>query len=35
VTGVVQQVDIGKDGKATLTVDGKGGIDAGAVTQVK
>ena len=34
-TGVVQQVDIGADGKATLTVDGKGGIDAGAVTQVK
>jgi flagellar basal-body rod modification protein FlgD len=35
VTGVVKQVDIGADGKATLTVDGKGGIDAGAVTQVK
>jgi flagellar basal-body rod modification protein FlgD len=35
VTGVVQQVDMSKDGKATLTVDGKGGIDAGAVTQVK
>src|SRR3954466_7369533 len=34
-TGVVQQVDIGKDGNATLTVDGKGGIDAGGVTQVK
>src|SRR4051794_36303299 len=34
-TGVVQQVDIGKDGNATLAVDGKGGIDAGAVTQVK
>jgi flagellar basal-body rod modification protein FlgD len=35
VTGVVQQVDVSKDGNATLTVDGKGGIDAGAVTQVK
>ncbi len=35
VTGVVQQVNMSKDGKATLTVDGKGGIDAGAVTQVK
>ncbi len=34
-TGVVQQVDIGADGKATLTVAGKGGIDAGSVTQVK
>src|SRR4051794_20568188 len=34
-TGVVQQVDIGKDGKATLTVGGAPGIDAGAVTQVK
>jgi flagellar basal-body rod modification protein FlgD len=34
-TGTVQQVNIGTDGKATLTVDGKGGIDAGAVTQVK
>lgn len=34
-TGVVQQVDVGSDGKATLTVDGKGGIDAGSVTQVK
>ena len=34
-TGTVSQVDVGSDGKATLTVDGKGGIDAGAVTQVK
>jgi flagellar basal-body rod modification protein FlgD len=34
-SGVVQQVDMGSDGTATLTVDGKGGIDAGAVTQVK
>jgi flagellar basal-body rod modification protein FlgD len=33
--GTVQQVNIGEGGKATLTVDGKGGIDAGAVTQVK
>jgi flagellar basal-body rod modification protein FlgD len=34
-TGVVQQVDIGKDGKATLTVGGTAGIDAATVTQVK
>jgi flagellar basal-body rod modification protein FlgD len=34
-TGVVKQVDIGADGKATLTIDGTGGIDASAVTQVK
>lgn len=34
-TGAVQQVDIRTDGKATLTVNGKGGIDAGWVTQVK
>src|ERR671932_550239 len=34
-TGVVGQVDIGSDGKATLTVDGTGGIDAGAVSQVR
>ncbi len=34
-SGVVTQVDVGKDGKATLTVGGTGGIDAGAVTQVK
>jgi flagellar basal-body rod modification protein FlgD len=34
-TGVVTQVDIGEDGAATLTVGGKGGIDAGSVTQVK
>jgi flagellar basal-body rod modification protein FlgD len=34
-TGTVSQVDVDKDGKATLTVDGTGGIDAGAVTQVR
>ena len=34
-SGVVEQVDMDKDGKATLTVGGKGGIDAGKVTQVK
>ena len=34
-SGVVEQVDMGKDGKATLTVGGAGGIDAGKVTQVK
>jgi flagellar basal-body rod modification protein FlgD len=34
-TGAVQQVDIGKDGGATLTVAGAAGIDAGSVTQVK
>ena len=34
-TGVVQQVDIGADGKATLMVGGVAGIAAGAVTQVK
>ena len=34
-TGVVQQVDIGSDGKATLTVGGIAGIKAAAVTQVK
>jgi flagellar basal-body rod modification protein FlgD len=34
-TGTVTQVDIGEDGAATLTVGGKGGIDAGSVTQVK
>jgi flagellar basal-body rod modification protein FlgD len=34
-TGVVQSVDIGADGAATLTVGGKSGIDAGKVTQVK
>src|SRR5919202_340240 len=32
-TGVVGQVDVGSDGKATLTVDGQRGIDAGAVSQ--
>jgi flagellar basal-body rod modification protein FlgD len=34
-SGTVTQVDVGTDGKATLTVDGTGGIDAGAVTQVR
>ena len=34
-TGVVQQVDIGADGKATLTVAGIAGIATGAVTQVR
>ncbi len=34
-TGVVEQVDIGADGKATLTVGGVAGIDAAKVTQVK
>src|SRR4051794_1375146 len=34
-TGTVTQVDVDKDGKATLTIGGSGGIDAGAVTQVK
>jgi flagellar basal-body rod modification protein FlgD len=33
-TGKVEQVDT-VDGKATLTVGGKAGIDAGKVTQVK
>jgi len=35
VTGVVQQVDMAADGKATLTIDGRPGIDATRVTQVK
>ena len=34
-TGTVSQVNVDDSGKATLTVDGKGGIDAGAVTQVR
>lgn len=34
-TGVVQQVDIGADGKATLMVAGVAGIKATAVTQVR
>ena len=34
-SGAVEQVDIGADGAATLTVGGAPGIDAGAVTQVK
>jgi flagellar basal-body rod modification protein FlgD len=35
VTGTVTQVDVDSKGQPTLTVDGKGGIDAGTVTQVK
>jgi flagellar basal-body rod modification protein FlgD len=35
VTGVVQQVDMASDGKATLTIAGQAGIDATRVTQVK
>ena len=35
VSGTVTQVDVDSTGKSTLTVDGKGGIDAGSVTQVK
>ena len=35
VTGVVQQVDMAADGKATLTIAGQSGIDATRVTQVK
>ena len=35
VTGVVQQVNLGDGGKATLTIGGKGGIDAATVTEVK
>jgi flagellar basal-body rod modification protein FlgD len=35
VTGLVEQVDMDKDGGATLTVSGKGGIDARSVTQVR
>ena len=34
-TGVVEQVNISLDGKVTLTVGGKSGIDAGKVTQVR
>jgi flagellar basal-body rod modification protein FlgD len=34
-SGVVSQVDMGKDGKATLTVGDTAGIDASTVTQVK
>jgi flagellar basal-body rod modification protein FlgD len=34
-SGVVTQVNVDKDGKATLTVGTTGGIDAGAVTQVR
>ena len=35
VTGLVEQVDMGTDGKATLTIAGQTGIDATRVTQVK
>ena len=35
VTGVVEQVDMAADGKATLTIGGRAGIDATRVTQVK
>lgn len=35
VTGVVEQVDMAADGKATLTIAGQSGIDATRVTQVK
>ena len=35
VTGVVEQVDMAADGKATLTIAGNTGIDASRVTQVK
>lgn len=35
VTGVVEQVDMAADGKATLTIAGLSGIDATRVTQVK
>jgi hypothetical protein len=35
VTGVVEQVDMATDGKATLTINGVAGIDATRVTQVK
>ena len=35
VTGVVGQVDMAADGKATLTIAGVPGIDATRVTQVK
>lgn len=34
-TGSVGQVDVDSDGKATLTVNGQSGIDAGTVTQIK
>ena len=33
-TGVVKQVNVDSDGKATLTIDSTTGIDAAAVTQV-
>ena len=34
-TGVVSQVDMGEDGKATLTIGETSGINAAVVTQVK
>src|SRR5215212_3681086 len=34
-TGKVEQVNVAKDGKATLTIDGKPGVEVGKVTQVK
>lgn len=34
-SGAVTQVDVGKDGKASLTVAGVAGIAAGSVTQVR
>jgi flagellar basal-body rod modification protein FlgD len=35
VSGVVQQVDMTDDGKASITVDGRSGIDAASVTRVR
>jgi flagellar basal-body rod modification protein FlgD len=35
LTGVVEQVDMAGDGKASLTIDGQAGIDAAEVTQVR
>jgi flagellar basal-body rod modification protein FlgD len=34
-TGKVEQVAVGKDGKATLTVNGEEGVEIGTVTQVR
>ena len=34
-TGTVQQVDLVKDGSSLLTVDGRAGIDATSVTEVR
>jgi flagellar basal-body rod modification protein FlgD len=33
-TGKVEQVDVNKDGKATLTVNGEEGVEIGTVTRV-